>query len=203
MHLGAYFEGKELVNSVAYGGSEWRFGKDVDPRLVHRLDKDVTGVLLLARTRRAAVTLSTAFNPESPKSVQVEKTYLAVVHGSPASSQGILNRPIRYGDDGIPHLAKLSEAPQDGHKAAQTSYWVLESAGGYSLVALRPLSGRKHQLRLHLAQELGMPIVGDLLYQPSPSPPEHSILLHCFCIKLKVSLSVLSGWFALLFNLGR
>ncbi|KAJ9078370.1 hypothetical protein DSO57_1034289 [Entomophthora muscae] len=88
--------------------------------------------------------------------------------------------------DGIPHLVGLSEAMHDSHKASRTNYWVLERAGDYSLVALQPLSGRKHQLRIHLAQELAMPIVGDTLYQGDHHSPAPSILLHCFCIKINV-----------------
>ncbi|KAI0240210.1 hypothetical protein L0F63_000388 [Massospora cicadina] len=152
IHLGAYFE-----------------------------DKDVTGALLLARTRRAAAALSRAFNPELG-SDPVEKTYLAIVW-----------RPIRYNLDGTPSLVCPSEAVQAGDKASRTVYWLLKKTATYSLVALRPLTGRKHQLRLHLAKELGLPIVGDPLYQ-DPALATHAvpILLHCFCMKIKVSLRALS-----------
>lgn len=130
------------------------------PRLVHRLDQDTGGLLILARTRIAAAKLGKAFQGHD-----VVKTYWALCAGVPEIRQGTINLPIakkmiRIGDK---DQERMAPADEDEAKKAITDYTVLDSAGPASFVALKPLTGRTHQLRVHCAA-MGTPIVGDGKY---------------------------------------
>ena len=121
--------------------------------LVHRLDKDTSGLLVIAKTDQAKTKLSRAFANR-----RVAKRYTAVVHGTPAPPTGVINAPItRHHAD----RQKMTVRP-DG-KAATTEYAVLRSAGNRSLLDVWIGSGRTHQIRVHLAA-LGTPVVGDATY---------------------------------------
>jgi 23S rRNA pseudouridine955/2504/2580 synthase len=144
-----------------------RFGADDKPRLVHRLDKDTSGVLLLARTRAMASALTAAIRHR-----ETRKIYWAVVAGVPMPYLG----EIKYALVKAPgHGAKgegekmLCLHPRDvdtmpGAKRAITQYATLyRVAGRAAWVALEPITGRTHQLRAHMA-EIGHPIIGDGKY---------------------------------------
>ena len=135
-----------------------RFDSAERPRLVHRLDKDTSGVLLIARSAAAAAFFTRAFRDKTTR-----KIYWAVVAGRPKLPQGKIDLSLTKG---APHGTKGRErvhADEDG-KEAVTYYTVVDSAGDRaSWLALLPLTGRTHQLRAHCAA-IGTPILGDGKY---------------------------------------
>ena len=135
------------------------------PRLIHRLDKDTSGVLLLARDIKTAKTLTALF-----KERLVDKIYWALVNGVPKKQEGKLESYISNADIWKPRInkdiiaRKEVESEKGNKKSALTYYKVVKKIGSqYSWLQLKPASGRTHQLRIHCA-ELGNPIVGDRKY---------------------------------------
>jgi 23S rRNA pseudouridine955/2504/2580 synthase len=127
------------------------------PKLVHRLDKDTTGVLVLARNTKAASILMKGFLGKD-----IDKTYLALVIGQPLPLKGTIDKPLAkcVVGQGDFELMQVSESG----KRAISEYHVVEMLGGkFSVVELSPVTGRTHQLRVHMA-EIGHPIVGDGKY---------------------------------------
>jgi 23S rRNA pseudouridine955/2504/2580 synthase len=133
-----------------------RFGSTERPRLVHRLDKDTSGVLVLARTAAAAAFLTRAFRDKTTR-----KVYWALVVGRPKPAQGRID--LALAKQGTPGSERVRSAPDDG-KRAVTYYRVVDSVGERaSWLALLPVTGRTHQLRVHCAA-IGTPILGDPKY---------------------------------------
>jgi 23S rRNA pseudouridine955/2504/2580 synthase len=126
------------------------------PKLVHRLDKDTSGALLVARTARAAAFFSKSFSGRTAK-----KTYWALVIGVPSADEGLIDAPLakQPGTGG----EKMHIDEQHG-QPAKTKWRVIDRAGNRAAwVELQPLTGRTHQLRAHMAA-IGHPIVGDGKY---------------------------------------
>ena len=153
-------------DSVSARAGELKLGFQREPVAMHRLDRDTSGCLLLARNPKARASFQQAFESGS-----VEKTYLAVVDGVPEGALGLVDLP----------LAKVSSAeegwrivPDDNGKRAQTRWRKLAERDGQCLVEFTPLSGRTHQIRVHAARGLGAAIVGDPVYGGGGGP----MLLH-------------------------
>ncbi len=120
--------------------------------VVHRLDKDVSGVILFAKNPAAHKYLNARFSGRD-----VSKTYVALVHGLIQETGEVIDRPLREFGSG-----RVSVDPQRG-KPSTTRFRVLKRLGAYTLVEAYPLTGRRHQIRAHL-YSIGHPIVGDLRY---------------------------------------
>lgn len=129
------------------------------PKLVHRLDRDTSGILVIARSGRVASKLSAAFRGRD-----VEKTYWALLAGLPEQLEGRIDLPLKRIDLGQTSRAEPSTRKDKEAHSAVTDYRVLDKAGKkFSLVQLNPQTGRMHQLRAHCLA-LGTPILGDEVY---------------------------------------
>ena len=148
------------------------------PRLVHRLDKDTSGLLVAAKRKRLAEDLGRAFASRA-----VEKTYLAVVAGVPEPRNGRITSALKKVETpaGGRMVAALPDDPAG--QAAATTWEVIEVAadGHSSLVAFHPETGRQHQLRVHAAL-IGHPILGDRLYGDARAAPR--LMLHAHRLSL-------------------
>ncbi len=127
------------------------------PGIVHRIDKDTSGLLMAAKNDLAHELLA-----EQLKEHTVTRGYLALVHGSMRYDQGVINAPI--GRD--PRDRKKMAVTSRNSKNAITHYRVLDRAGNYTFLELRLETGRTHQIRVHLAH-IGHPLVGDTRYGPA------------------------------------
>lgn len=137
------------------------------PLVVHRLDMDTSGLMLIAKTADVHRRLQALFETRA-----VEKEYIALLQGTVAADSGLIDLPLGPS----PHHRPCQEVRAPHAKPAQTRYEVLERREGRTLVRFRPLTGRTHQLRVHAAhaEGLGCPIVGDPLY----GTPADRLYLH-------------------------
>ena len=135
------------------------------PGIVHRLDRDTSGIIIVAKNNETKRLLQKQFQDRRAK-----KTYLAVVDGTPKHLEANIDLPIERNPK-KPATHRVGA----GGKSAFTAYKVLSSDAKYSVVELKPVTGRTHQLRVHLAH-IGNPIVGDPLYGGSKSPIERLCL---------------------------
>ncbi|GBQ10575.1 RluA family pseudouridine synthase [Swaminathania salitolerans] len=140
---------------------------DERPRLVHRIDRDTSGLLLLARTPGVAAKLAAAFRGRD-----VEKTYWAVVVGRPMPGSGVIDQPLAKLGAGNGALMIAATRDDEDAVVAKTDYEVVDAAGKkLSWLSLKPLTGRTHQLRVH-CETLGTPILGDPKYGGKAAHPE-------------------------------
>jgi 23S rRNA pseudouridine1911/1915/1917 synthase len=126
------------------------------PGIIHRLDRDTSGLLIVAKDNNAHKLLAAQFENRT-----IRKEYLAIVKGEPSRDSDYIEQPLG------PHPTNREKIairlPEDGGKDAATFYEVLERLGGYSLVHCFPKTGRTHQIRVHLTH-IGHPIIADKLY---------------------------------------
>lgn len=137
--------------------------------LIHRLDRPVGGVLLLAKTSKAAARLSKAVQARD-----FHKTYLAVSIRVPAEPQGVLRHYLAK----LPgkNIVRAYDTPAYGAQLAELSYELLAAAGGMAVLRVRPITGRQHQIRVQLAR-IGCGLVGDVKYcRTTPLPSQHIAL---------------------------
>jgi RluA family pseudouridine synthase len=161
----------QLKGTLEYWVSEHfrRQGVNEPARVIHRLDRGTSGVMLFPKNKKAAAWLSARFHDGL-----VEKRYLALVGGGA--------REAAWRVEGA--IGKIGSARYgivEGGKPALTEFRLLASSGGYSLVEARPLTGRTHQIRVHLAAS-GLPIVGDKTYGGEQAA---RMMLHCAGLSLK------------------
>ena len=158
---GGSYQGNRHIDAYK---SSLQFDADDVPRLIHRLDKDTSGVLLLARDIKAANIFTSLFKEKS-----IEKIYWALVEGVPKKEEGKLESDIGEEDIWKPKIQRDPIEEKNGwnkenKKKAISHYKVIEKVGSkYSWLRLKPATGRTHQLRIHCA-ELGTTIVGDRKY---------------------------------------
>jgi 23S rRNA pseudouridine955/2504/2580 synthase len=152
------------------------------PRLVHRLDRDTSGVLLLARSAAAAAFLARAFRGR-----EVEKTYWAVVVGTPAGREGLIDLALVKQAGARGERTHAVDDPRDGARAI-TGFRVLDAVKRrVAWLELAPKTGRTHQLRVHCAEGLGAPILGDGKYGGAAAHMEGlSAALHLHARALRV-----------------
>lgn len=145
------------------------------PGIVHRLDADTSGAMVLARSERACAELLRQFRER-----EVEKRYLALVHGDPRFDSEWIEAPIARSERSHDRMAV---APEGEGRPAETFYRVLERFGDLALLACEPKTGRTHQIRVHLAS-IGHPVAGDALYRGrrklqlpagAPNPGRHAL----------------------------
>jgi 23S rRNA pseudouridine1911/1915/1917 synthase len=136
--------------------------------LVHRLDRPVSGVMVLARTSKAASRLSRSFHDR-----EVDKVYLAVVTGSVERDHGELSGHVER----THKRSRLAAAPTARSREAVLAYRVLARGDGMSLLEVKPRTGRHHQIRLQLSAA-GHPIVGDVKYRSRQPLADRAIALH-------------------------
>ena len=143
-------------------------GGEIRPGLVHRLDKDTSGLIVVAKNDTAQAGLSAQFKDRT-----VSKAYLAAVTGHPDPERAIIDAPIGRHPRSRTRMAVVSTG-----RDAVTEYDVLRHLRGYSLVEARPRTGRTHQIRVHLAS-VGHPVAGDAVYgHPAPGLDRHFLHAH-------------------------
>ena len=163
VHAGAGALSGTLVNRLVHHfQSLSQVGGDVRPGIVHRLDKDTSGVLLVARTDAAHRNLAAQFAART-----VEKLYLALVEGVVRADSGRITKPIARDPVHRTRMTARVSSKTGPGRAALTEYRVLERFEGFTFLEIRLGTGRTHQIRVHMA-DLGHPVAGDRLYGKRP-----------------------------------
>lgn len=160
----------------------WAFARPgkARPRLIHRLDRDTSGVILTAKTKPAASFLGKAMMGR-----RFAKTYRAIVTpGAPEPSAGVVEAALRRDEQGREAYMRVCPADHPDAEAARSRYRTLREATGAALLELSPETGRMHQLRVHLAS-IGRPIAGDARYGGALVAGGHAVprlMLHAMAL---------------------
>ena len=154
-----------------------RFGLPRAPALAHRLDRDTTGCLVLGRHRKALALLGKLF-----KQGKVGKSYWAVVEGGPEAAEGRIDIPLSKRDKSRGWWMKADKTGLP----STTTWTVMGRGSGLTWLALEPVTGRTHQLRVHCA-EMGWPIVGDNIYGKAPRTGGPALHLHSREVTVPIS----------------
>ncbi len=179
VHPAAGHASGTLVNAVlGYVPELEGIGGEERPGVVHRLDKETSGLILVAKNERAHRWLQDQFRLR-----KVEKTYLALVDGKPPTPSGRVEAHI--GRDPS-HRKRMAIVPESRGREAISEYKTMESFKAHTLLEFQPLTGRTHQIRLHCAF-LGCPIVGDRIYGKKHSSIELGRhFLHAYRLKIDI-----------------
>ena len=180
VHPGAGCFSGTVANALVgrYGEDFSTSDDDTRPGIVHRLDKDTSGVMIIARTLESHHRLQTQFS-----SHKTEKHYYAIAKGFFTSQEGEINLNIERD----PKNRKRFRATEktDRGKDARTSYSVVKQMDGYALLLIRIYTGRTHQIRVHM-QAIGHPLLGDPVYsRPDPSFPSATLMLHAYSLEIR------------------
>lgn len=161
----------QLKGTLEYWVSEYfrKQGSMESCRVIHRLDRGTSGVMIFPKHKRAAAWLSERFHDNL-----IEKCYWALVSGKPEQTEWAVDAPIGK-------IGSARYGVMDGGRSAVTAFRLLASSDGCSLVEARPHTGRTHQIRVHL-ESSGLSIIGDTTYGGSPSV---RMMLHCASLKFK------------------
>jgi 23S rRNA pseudouridine1911/1915/1917 synthase len=175
VHPGPGHKGGTLVSGLLHHfGSLSQIGGVERPGIVHRLDKETSGCLVVAKTDAAHRSLAAQFAGR-----EVGKVYLALVSGTPRRRSGVVDAPISRHPV---NRQKMAVCAIGRGRAAVTEYRVLSSEGGITLMECRPRTGRTHQIRVHL-KHLGFPVLGDPLYGRRGSFSRH--MLHAWKLEFR------------------
>ena len=170
VHPCGNYSGGSLANALqAHFDRQTQLRGLVRPGVVHRLDRLTSGVIVCTKEHLAHRRLSIHF-----QNGQVSKAYLALVHGSPSQDRGEIDFPIGQTPGGETIRMSVAEDAVDA-KAARTKYTVLERFARFALVRAEPLTGRLHQIRVHLAG-IGHPVLADEFYSPTAVLRESDLL---------------------------
>ncbi len=174
VHPAAGNEDRTLVNALLYHVHDLSgIGGEMRPGIVHRLDKDTSGLIVIAKNDRAHIAMSEQFKQRS-----MEKHYCAVAFGSFAQESGLIDAPIARHPVDRKKMAIVA-----GGKPSQTEWTVIERLKGATYLDVHLLTGRTHQIRVHM-QSIGHPLLGDKIYAPHIKTAVHipRLMLHAYSL---------------------
>lgn len=179
VHPGAGNPGGTLVNALlAHYPPIREVGESDRPGVVHRLDKDTSGVIMFAKTDKAYKWLVKQF-----KSRDVRKTYLVLVDGHPPTPTGRIEAPVERDTH---YRTRMAVGKRGQGKPAISEYFTLQKFAEHALLEVHPITGRTHQIRVHLSY-IGVPVVGDTLYgRRKPSISIDRFFLHAKTLTVRL-----------------